>query len=120
LPVRREPSNHQSLPPGCARRACVGSDVRVTLGHGLSGRGAGGEREDRLLVVDHDGQLAGALVRLEVDRSTAVDVATLLVVLLEGAHVLCRASGSLDPFDRAAVVAHAGALARLSGSSPHV
>ncbi len=47
-------------------------------------------------------------------------MATLLVVLLEGARVLCRASGSLDPFDRAARVARAGAIATLAGSSPTV
>ncbi|HEY0778829.1 MAG TPA: hypothetical protein VGD56_12745, partial [Gemmatirosa sp.] len=32
----------------------------------------------------------------------ARDLATTLVVLLEGAHVLCRATGNLDPFESAA------------------
>ncbi|MEZ0067417.1 TetR/AcrR family transcriptional repressor of lmrAB and yxaGH operons [Streptacidiphilus sp. MAP12-20] len=34
--------------------------------------------------------------------SEAADLATTLLTLLEGAHVLCRASGSLAPFDQAA------------------
>ena len=37
---------------------------------------------------------------LEADR--ARDLATTLIVLLEGAHVLCRASRNLEPFERAA------------------
>jgi AcrR family transcriptional regulator len=32
----------------------------------------------------------------------ASDLATTLITLLEGAHVLCRAAGSVEPFDRAA------------------
>jgi len=40
-------------------------------------------------------------------RDRAVDLATTLIILLEGAHVLCRAAGSLDPFEQAARTAHA-------------
>jgi hypothetical protein len=32
----------------------------------------------------------------------ATDLATTLITLLEGAHVLCRAAGDLAPFDRVA------------------
>lgn len=42
------------------------------------------------------------------------DLATTLVTLLEGAHILCRATGSLDPFDavaRAALVLAESAVA---------
>jgi len=34
--------------------------------------------------------------------SQAADLATLMIVTLEGAHILCRAAGSIAPFDRAA------------------
>jgi TetR/AcrR family transcriptional repressor of lmrAB and yxaGH operons len=50
------------------------------------------------------------------DLGTSVEVAralsTLLIVFLEGTHVLCRAAGDLEPFDAAApaLVALAGAL----------
>jgi AcrR family transcriptional regulator len=37
----------------------------------------------------------------------AVDLATTLLALLEGAHVLCRAAGSIVPFDQAARTASA-------------
>ncbi|WP_225732304.1 MULTISPECIES: TetR/AcrR family transcriptional regulator [unclassified Nocardia] len=36
------------------------------------------------------------------DAATADDLATTLITLLEGAHVLCRAAESIEPFDRAA------------------
>jgi TetR/AcrR family transcriptional repressor of lmrAB and yxaGH operons len=41
-------------------------------------------------------------------RAEATDLATTLIILLEGAHVVCRAAGSLDPFEQA--VRTAGAL----------
>lgn len=46
--------------------------------------------------------LTGRLTSAGLARADAKDVATTLVTLLEGAHVLCRAAGSLRPFDRAA------------------
>jgi len=42
-----------------------------------------------------------------VARDKAAALATTLIVLLEGAHVLCRAAGNLDPFDQAARTASA-------------
>jgi TetR/AcrR family transcriptional regulator, lmrAB and yxaGH operons repressor len=48
------------------------------------------------------GQLADSLAAAGMTSDDAADLASLLVSLLEGAHVLCRAAGSLEPFDRAA------------------
>jgi len=42
----------------------------------------------------------------------AADLATLLITLLEGAHVLCRAAGTLEPFEQAARTATALTRAR--------
>ena len=47
-------------------------------------------------------QLAERLTVAGLEPARADDLATTLIVLLEGAHVLCRASGDLEPFDRAA------------------
>ena len=57
------------------------------------------------------GQLAERLTAAGLEPEPARDLAATLVILLEGAHVLCRASGDLEPFDRAARTA-----ARLVGS----
>ncbi|MFD8319490.1 TetR/AcrR family transcriptional regulator [Kitasatospora purpeofusca] len=48
------------------------------------------------------GELTGKLTHAGMSASEAADLATLMVVTLEGAHVLCRAAGSVAPFDRAA------------------
>ncbi|MFC5034273.1 MULTISPECIES: LmrA/YxaF family transcription factor [Streptomyces] len=48
------------------------------------------------------GELAGKLTQAGMSPSPAADLATLLIVTLEGAHILCRAAGSTTPFDRAA------------------
>ena len=47
-------------------------------------------------------QLAERLATAGLPPETATDLATTLIVLLEGAHVLCRAAGDIQPFDRAA------------------
>ncbi|MEV4515482.1 TetR/AcrR family transcriptional regulator [Dactylosporangium sp. NPDC049525] len=44
--------------------------------------------------------LADRLTSAGLDRDDAGDLATTLITLLEGAHVLCRAAGSVEPFDR--------------------
>ncbi|MFI2478695.1 TetR/AcrR family transcriptional regulator [Nocardia xishanensis] len=44
--------------------------------------------------------LAQRLTAAGVDHDAAADLATTLITLLQGAHVLCRADGSLEPFDR--------------------
>ncbi|MGK8557391.1 TetR/AcrR family transcriptional regulator [Nocardia gipuzkoensis] len=47
-------------------------------------------------------RLAAALTVAGMTSEAAADQAQLLVALLEGAQVLCRASGSTDPFEHAA------------------
>ncbi|MFI2431215.1 TetR/AcrR family transcriptional regulator [Streptomyces sp. NPDC018693] len=47
-------------------------------------------------------QLAERLTTAGVDPAEAADLAALLIGLLEGAHLLCRAHGTLEPFERAA------------------
>jgi len=47
-------------------------------------------------------ELTGTLVTAGMVPDEAVDLAALLITVLEGAHVLGRAAGSLEPFDRAA------------------
>jgi TetR/AcrR family transcriptional regulator, lmrAB and yxaGH operons repressor len=47
-------------------------------------------------------QLAERLTAAGLEPDRAQDLATTLIILLEGAHVLCRASRTLAPFDRAA------------------
>ncbi|WP_460491745.1 LmrA/YxaF family transcription factor [Dactylosporangium cerinum] len=44
--------------------------------------------------------LTGRLVTAGLPTDTARDLATTLITLLEGAHVLCRAAASIEPFDR--------------------
>ncbi|MDT3441427.1 MULTISPECIES: hypothetical protein [unclassified Pseudofrankia] len=46
----------------------------------------------------------------------AAGLATALIMLLEGAHVLCRAAGTLEPFDEAA--RSATTLARACYAAP--
>lgn len=46
--------------------------------------------------------LAERLTAARLPPTTARDLATTLLSLLEGAHVLCRAAGTLDPFDQCA------------------
>ncbi|MTL16759.1 TetR family transcriptional regulator [Nocardia seriolae] len=44
--------------------------------------------------------LAERLTAAGVEPAAAADLATTLLTLLEGAHVLCRAEGTIAPFDR--------------------
>jgi TetR/AcrR family transcriptional regulator, lmrAB and yxaGH operons repressor len=46
------------------------------------------------------GALTGRLAAAGLPAHDAGDLATTLITLLEGAHVLCRAAGSVEPFDR--------------------
>lgn len=48
------------------------------------------------------GQLAERLGTAGLSGDAATDLAVTLITLLEGAHVLCRAAGGIEPFDRAA------------------
>ncbi len=46
--------------------------------------------------------LTTGLTTLGMNPQSAQDTATLLLTTLEGAHVLCRAEGTIEPFDAAA------------------
>jgi TetR/AcrR family transcriptional repressor of lmrAB and yxaGH operons len=46
--------------------------------------------------------LAGRLATAGVAPDEATDFAAMLIAVLEGAHVLCRGAGSLEPFEQAA------------------
>ncbi|WP_405486333.1 TetR family transcriptional regulator C-terminal domain-containing protein [Nocardia sp. NBC_00511] len=46
--------------------------------------------------------LADRLTAAGVGKDEAMDLATTLITLLQGAHVLCRAAGNIEPFDRMA------------------
>jgi AcrR family transcriptional regulator len=48
------------------------------------------------------GQLTATLTTAGAPPAEAAELASALIALLEGAHVLCRAAGDLAPFDRAA------------------
>lgn len=60
-------------------------------------------------------QLADRLTVAGLAGDEATDLAALLLTLLEGAHVLCRASGTIDPFDQAARAATALTRTRYPG-----
>ena len=51
---------------------------------------------------DDSKTLTAHFVRAGSSSRRAGDLATLLLATLEGAHVLCRADGTIKPFDRAA------------------
>jgi TetR/AcrR family transcriptional repressor of lmrAB and yxaGH operons len=48
------------------------------------------------------GELALRLQSAGMKKRAATDLANLLITLLEGAHVLCRAAGNTEPFERCA------------------
>jgi AcrR family transcriptional regulator len=87
------------------RASCAGGGcavAAVTVGGGL----ASGEAELRQIADSAFSgwadQLAERLTVSGLEPERAGDLATTLIVLLEGAHVLCRASGDIEPFERAA------------------
>jgi TetR/AcrR family transcriptional repressor of lmrAB and yxaGH operons len=53
-------------------------------------------------------EVAAKLTQAGMTTSHATDLASLMIVTLEGAHILCRAAGSIAPFDRAATALLAG------------
>ncbi|MFG2879424.1 hypothetical protein ACGFYU_31210 [Streptomyces sp. NPDC048337] len=71
-----------------------------TLPHGPTARRAG---EGAAAAFDSwIGQLAERLTAAGLSPHEANDLAAMLITLLEGAHVLCRASGTLEPFEQTA------------------
>jgi AcrR family transcriptional regulator len=61
-------------------------------------------------------QLAARLAAVGLAPGEAADLAALLITVLQGAHVMCRASGTIEPFDQAAAMAAALARGRYGGS----
>jgi AcrR family transcriptional regulator len=61
------------------------------------------------------GQLAELLTSSGLAAGEAADLAAMLIALLQGAHVMCRAAGSLQPFDQAARAVTARAHSRYGG-----
>jgi TetR/AcrR family transcriptional regulator, lmrAB and yxaGH operons repressor len=53
-------------------------------------------------------EVAAKLTQAGMTTSRATDLASLMIGTLEGAHILCRAAGSIAPFDRAATALLAG------------
>ncbi len=101
-PVAQAASNGS----GCAVAAVtVGTDTRGT--HAGEGEHADGG-EDELCGIaasafaSWTGELARALTDAGLPGDHAIDLAGLLIALLEGTQILCRATGDLEPFDRAA------------------
>ena len=62
--------------------------------------------------------LAERLEAAGLRRTDATDLATTLIMLLEGAHVLCRAAGTLEPFEQAARQAIALTRSRYAAARP--
>ena len=62
-------------------------------------------------------QLAQRLAAAGLAPAEAADLATLLITLLEGAHIMCRATGTVEPFDQAARIATALASSRYPGGA---
>jgi TetR/AcrR family transcriptional repressor of lmrAB and yxaGH operons len=60
-------------------------------------------------------QLAERLLTAGLAPGEAADLAAMLIALLEGAHVMCRAAGTLQPFDQAARAATAFAESQYPG-----
>lgn len=77
---------------------------------------------DDLALQESAGRIFSSWARILADRlapaggglppDEASDLATTLITLLEGAHVLCRAAGTLEPFEKAARTAIALTAAR--------
>jgi TetR/AcrR family transcriptional repressor of lmrAB and yxaGH operons len=60
-------------------------------------------------------QLAELLTSSGLASGEAADLAAMLIALLQGAHVMCRAAGTLQPFDQAARAVTALAHSRYGG-----
>jgi TetR/AcrR family transcriptional repressor of lmrAB and yxaGH operons len=83
--------------------------------------GAGDDDDDGLRQVAADAlaswtdQLAELLTSSGLTPGEAGDLAAMLIALLQGAHVMCRAAGTLQPFDQAARAATALVQSRYPG-----
>jgi TetR/AcrR family transcriptional repressor of lmrAB and yxaGH operons len=64
-------------------------------------------------------QLAERLTTAGLTPGEAADLAAMLITLLEGAHVMCRAAGTLQPFEHAVRAATALTESRYPGQPKH-
>jgi AcrR family transcriptional regulator len=108
--------------PGATPRAVVEAfleNIRPVVGAAAGGGGcavaavtvdvgdADAERARALQTIAHaafsawTAALAAKLTNVGLAPERGNDLAALLITLLEGAHVLCRAAGNLEPFERA-------------------
>lgn len=82
--------------------SAVGSGCAVAAVVNESRPGDPLQAGSRVVLDDWRASLATHLRQAGATRRRANEVATLLLTTLEGAHVLCRAAGDIEPFDRAA------------------
>ncbi len=96
----------------CERLGALAADPACST---LTGP-AGEEAESRLAAFATLGPFAGKVITDPgLTPGEADDLAAMLIALLEGAHVMCRASGTLQPFDQAARAATVLAESRHAG-----
>ena len=92
---------------GCAVAAvAVGTDAVSSAGEEQDGRTL--QQVAAIAFTSWIDQLAERLTTAGMAPGAAADLAATLITLLEGAHVLCRAAGSIQPFEQ--VVRTASAL----------
>jgi TetR/AcrR family transcriptional regulator, lmrAB and yxaGH operons repressor len=86
---------------GCAV-AAVTVDAGAGIGDGGAGIGDGLRGIAAEAFTGWAGELTGKLTNAGMSSSQAADLATLMITVLEGAHILCRAAAGTEPYDRAA------------------
>jgi AcrR family transcriptional regulator len=93
---------------GCAVAA-------VTVGAGADAGNDGLRQVAADALASWADQLAELLASSGLAAGEAADLAAMLLALLQGAHVMCRAAGTLQPFDQAARAVTALAQSRYPG-----
>ena len=92
---------------------CAVAAITVRAGAGADDDGLRQVAADAL--ASWTDQLAELLTSSGLTPGEAADLAALLIALLQGAHVMCRAAGTLQPFEQAARAATALAQSRYGG-----
>lgn len=83
-----------------------------------------GQRDAELTAAAHDAlqswvdELSTGLIGLGVDEPVARRTGAFMIIFLEGAQVLCRATGSVAPFEQAAAAIRAAVPALLADPTP--
>jgi AcrR family transcriptional regulator len=103
--------------PAVAASACGGgcAVAAVTVAAGADAGDADLRQVAATAFASWADQLAERLGAAGLAAGEAADLATTLIALLQGAHVLCRAAGHLQPFDQAARTAVALTRSRHPG-----